>query len=61
MSPHRRGQNIGSSLIQEVIEYARKSDCYKLIATSRFQKESVHELYKNVGFMLRGYEFRINF
>lgn len=56
-----RGQGIGKKLVEMVIEKARELGCYKLIATSRFERENVHRLYQNLGFKKHGFEFRIDF
>lgn len=56
-----RGKGIGSELVKYVIEEAKKQGCYKLIATSRFEREDVHEWYKRLGFTEYGKEFRLNF
>jgi GNAT superfamily N-acetyltransferase len=55
-----RGKGIGKKLVQRVIEKAKELGCYKLIATSRFERENVHRLYENLGFKKWGYEFRID-
>ena len=41
-----RGQGIGSKLVAKVIEVAKESNCYKLIATSRTSRPKVHQLYQ---------------
>lgn len=56
-----RGQGIGKKLVEMVIEKARELGCYKLIATSRFERENVHKFYEKLGFQKYGYEFRIDF
>jgi len=56
-----RAQGIGTMLVKEIIKEARKSSCYKLIATSRHERDQVHELYKKLGFKDQGKEFRIDF
>lgn len=56
-----RGQGIGKKLVEMVIEKAKELGCYKLIATSRFERENVHRLYQNLGFEKHGFEFRIDF
>jgi GNAT superfamily N-acetyltransferase len=55
-----RGKGIGKELIKRVIEKAKELGCYKLIATSRFEREMVHKLYENLGFKKWGYEFRLD-
>lgn len=56
-----RGQGLGRLLIQKVIQKARELGCYKLIATSRYSRKKVHNLYLKFGFKDYGKEFRINF
>lgn len=55
-----RGKGIGSKLVNKLIETARESNCYKLIATSRTSRAKVHELYERLGFCQHGVEFRID-
>ncbi len=55
-----RGKGIGKELVKRVIEKAKELGCYKLIATSRFERENVHQLYENLGFKKWGYEFRMD-
>ena len=55
-----RGQGIGSKLVAKVIEVAKESNCYKLIATSRTSRAKVHQLYQKLGFAQHGVEFRMN-
>jgi GNAT superfamily N-acetyltransferase len=55
-----RGKGIGKELVKKVIEKAKEFGCYKLIATSRFGRENVHQLYENLGFKKWGYEFRMD-
>lgn len=56
-----RGRRIGKQLVLEAIELAKKQGCYKMIATSRFGREALHEWYEKLGFQKYGFEFRINF
>lgn len=56
-----RGKGIGSSLINQVIEEAKKRRCTKLIAQSRYGKTAVHALYEKLGFKDHGKNFRIDF
>ena len=55
-----RGKGIGTELVKRAIELARKLNCYKIIATSRFERENVHEFYQKLGFEKFGYEFRMD-
>lgn len=56
-----RRQGIGTKLVEAAIVAAKECGCYKLIATSRFSRKGVHELYANFGFQKHGVEFRIDF
>lgn len=57
----KRGQGLGTALVQAVIALAQEHQCYKLIATSRYERPRVHELYVRLGFTDWGKEFRMNF
>jgi len=56
-----RGKGLGTSLVKRVIALAKEMGCYKLIATSRYPREKVHQLYVKLGFYDQGKEFRIDF
>ena len=56
---HRK-KGIGSLLVKEAIEEAKRLGCYKLIGTSRMERENVHAFYEKLGLKKYGYEFRIN-
>ncbi len=56
-----RGKGVGTKLLQEVFKKAKKLGCYKIIATSRFSRPKVHELYIKLGFVKHGLEFRMDF
>ena len=56
-----RNKGLGKQMVQAIVEEAKKRNCYKLIGTSRFSRENVHEFYEKKGFYKRGYEFRIDF
>jgi GNAT superfamily N-acetyltransferase len=56
-----RGQGIATNLINHIIEKAKENNCYKLIATSRYGRDGLHEMYKKFGFEDYGKEFRMNF
>lgn len=55
-----RGKGYGKKIVQAVIEKAQQIGCYKLIATSRYGKEEVHDLYLRLGFEDFGKEFRMD-
>ncbi len=55
-----RGEGIGTALIKEIINEAKSRNCYKLIATSRFEREKLHKYYLKFGFKSYGYEFRLD-
>ena len=55
-----RGSGWGSKLVKQIITSAKAENCYKLIATSRKSRPQVHQLYEKLGFVSRGYEFRID-
>ena len=55
-----RGKGIGKKLINMAIKKARIFGCYKLIATSRFERKDVHKLYEKQKFKKFGFEFRID-
>ena len=57
---NHRNKGIGGLLVREVVNLARFYGCYKIIATSRFERESVHKFYVKNGFRKYGYEFRLD-
>jgi len=54
-----RGQKIGTKLLKEVIKEAKKQKCYKIVATSRFERENIHKWYEKHGFKKFGVEFKM--
>lgn len=56
-----RGAGLGKQIVQAVMEAARHAGCYKLVGTSRYEREKVHQMYKKLGFKDYGKEFRVNF
>jgi len=54
-----RGQGVGTELLNNVIAEAKKLGCYKLVATSRYERESVHKMYEKAGFENFGIEFKM--
>jgi GNAT superfamily N-acetyltransferase len=55
-----REKGIGTKLVKKAIELAKELNCYKIIATSRFERENIHEWYQKLGFKKYGFEFRID-
>jgi GNAT superfamily N-acetyltransferase len=55
-----RGKGVGHKLVKKMIDVAKEYDCYKIIATSRFSRESVHTFYEDLGLKQYGYEFRMD-
>lgn len=60
VEPEFRGQGFGKKLVLQIIEEAKKQGCYKIIGTSRYGREQVHKMYKEIGFQDYGKEFRMN-
>lgn len=58
---HQRGQGVGNELLRGVIAEAKARGCYKLVGTSRFEREAVHVWYEKLGFKKYGVEFRMDF
>lgn len=56
---HRK-KGIGSTLVKEAIEEAKRIGCYKVIGTSRMSREEVHRFYEKLGLKKYGFEFRID-
>jgi len=54
-----RGQGIGTQLLNMVIAEAKNLGCYKLVATSRYEREGVHKMYEKNGFENFGIEFKM--
>jgi len=54
-----RGQGIGTELLNMVIVEAKKNGCYKLVGTSRYERENVHKMYEKIGFKKFGVEFKM--
>jgi len=54
-----RSKGIGRALLETVIAEAKARDCYKLIGTSRTNREEIHAWYERAGFKKYGIEFRM--
>jgi len=55
-----RGKGYWKQLWESVLIVAKRKNCYKLIATSRFSREGVHAMYEKMGFEKYGFEFRVD-
>jgi GNAT superfamily N-acetyltransferase len=55
-----RGKGYARKLFEAAIEEAKKANCYKIIATSRYSRDKVHDFYLRLGFEDYGKEFRLN-
>ncbi|TMG90309.1 MAG: GNAT family N-acetyltransferase [Betaproteobacteria bacterium] len=55
-----RGSGLGTEIVNAVVTEAKGRGCYKLVATSRYARPKVHELYARLGFKDHGKEFRID-
>jgi GNAT superfamily N-acetyltransferase len=60
ISPEHRGKGIGTQLIQKALDTAKDAGCYKVLASSRFERENVHKLYERFGFVKHGFDFRLD-
>ena len=56
---NQRKKGYGEQIVKALIEEARQLGCYKIILTSRYGKERLHEWYKELGFKEQGKEFRM--
>ena len=56
-----RGKGLGTRLVEMVVRTAKERGCYKLVATSRYDRPRVHDLYRRLGFQDHGTEFRMDF
>lgn len=57
----RRGKGIGNELLKQIIVLAKEKGCYKLLATSRKNREEIHRWYERFGFKECGLEYRMDF
>ena len=55
-----RGKSFGTKMMTAAMEEARRKGCYKILATSRHEREAVHNLYRKLGFKEYGKEFRMD-
>ena len=55
-----RSKGLGTKLVHELIEVAKRHDCYKLVGYSRYERQRAHALYERLGFKDWGKEFRMD-
>lgn len=55
-----RGNGYGKKLITSILDKAKEVGCYKIIATSRYTRPKVHEMYQKFNFSDHGKEFRLD-
>src|SRR5258708_34789241 len=55
-----RGSGLGTEIVNAVVTEAKGRGCYKLVATSRYERPKVHDLYVRLRFKDHGKEFRID-
>lgn len=60
VEPEFRGRKVMRELLDEVFREAHRRGLYKIVATSRFEREDVHDIYEHFGFHCWGFEFRWN-
>jgi GNAT superfamily N-acetyltransferase len=61
VNPDHRGEGVGRKLIEAVIFKAKEVGCYKLLGTSRNEREKIHAWYQRIGFKNYGRAFRMDF
>ena len=55
-----RGKGYGAQIVLAAIAEAKKGHCYKMVGTSRYAREEVHQFYTKLGFQDYGKEFRMD-
>jgi len=55
-----RNRGIGITLANLVLDAAKQANCYKSIATSRYENVRAHSLWEKLGYRDYGKEFRLN-
>ncbi len=60
VDPTARGQHLADRIMQELVTEARRRNCYKIVAGSRYDRPWVHKIYLNLGFADHGKEFRMD-
>lgn len=56
----RRGQGVGTAMMNHAMELCRESKCYKLALSSNLIREPAHKIYEGLGFRRHGLSFMVN-
>ena len=54
-----RKKGIGKNIIDDMVNLAKENNCYKIVGTSRYGRDRVHEIYEKIGFTDFGKEFKM--
>ncbi len=54
VNKQNRGKGSGSQIVKYIVNLAKKQNCYKLIAASRYSRKKVHQFYQKLGFSDHG-------
>lgn len=60
VSSKYRGNGIGSFLLKNAINYAKKNKCDVIELTSNFSRETAHRFYEKNGLNKASYKFKMN-
>lgn len=60
VSKEHRGKGIVRWLMKKMIAEARRHNCYKLVFSSRFGRDRLHNFHERLGFERSGFAFRMN-
>ena len=55
-----RGKGISRKILDKIKELAKERNCYKIVATSRYEREFVHNYYERIGYNKTGHSFRMD-
>lgn len=59
VTAERRGQGLGTRMLQAALQMAAASGCYKLSLSSNAKREAAHRFYRDLGFHQHGISFVI--
>lgn len=55
-----RGSGLSKDIVAKLKEVAKENGCYKIIFTSRYGKDRLHDYYEKQGFIKSGFSFRMD-